>query len=83
MEDILFCIIIVITPFRDVVPPIRDAIDVIGHVESWSKTSIVSRVSSTHKSIIKMHFGVSQEKLSLFGRIIRPCWVIRLIHLLV
>ena len=32
MEDILFCIIIFTTPFRDVVPLIRDAIDVIGHL---------------------------------------------------
>ena len=33
-EAILFCIVIVITPFGDVVPSIRDVIDVIGHVKS-------------------------------------------------
>ena len=33
-EDIIFCIIIVITPSGDVVPPIRDGIDVTGHVKS-------------------------------------------------
>ena len=32
-EDILFCIIIVITPYRDVVPPIRDVIDIFGHAK--------------------------------------------------
>ena len=63
MEDILF--IIIITPSIDVVPPIRDAIDVFVHVKSWDKTPIVIRVSSTHKSIIKMYFGVSQEKSGL------------------
>ena len=65
MEDILFCTIISITPLRDVYPPIRDVIDVIGHVKSWGKASIASQVSSTHKSIIKMYFGVSQEKSAM------------------
>ena len=55
-QDILFCIIIIITPSKDVVPPIRDVIDVFGHVKTWGKTSIVSWVISTHKSIIKMYF---------------------------
>ena len=61
MEDILFCIIIVITPFGYVVPSIRDVIDVFGHVKPWGKTFVVSRVSSTHKSIIKMYFDSSKE----------------------
>ena len=39
-----------------IVPPIRDFIDLFGHVKSCGKTSIVSWVSSTHKSIIKMYF---------------------------
>ena len=56
MEDILFCIIIIITPSRDVVPPIRDAIDVFGHVKPWGKTFVVTLVSSTDKSIIEMYF---------------------------
>ena len=42
MEDILFCIIIVITSSRDGVPSIRDAIDVFGHVKYWGKTFVVS-----------------------------------------
>ena len=50
--------IIVITPFKDVVPQIRDFIDVIGHVKYWGKISIVSQVISTHKIIIKMYFWV-------------------------
>ena len=55
MEDILFCIIIIIiSPSEDVVPLIKDIIDVIGHVKSWGKTSVVSWVSSTHKSVIQM-----------------------------
>ena len=33
-EDITFCTIIINTPFEDVVPSIRDVIDVIGHVKS-------------------------------------------------
>ena len=48
MEDILFCIIIVITHFRDSVTPVMDVIDVIGDVNYWGKFSVVSRVSSTH-----------------------------------
>ena len=61
MEDILFCIIIVITPFGSVVPSIRDFIDVFGHVKTWGKTFVVIRASSTHKSIIKMYFDSSKE----------------------
>ena len=76
MEFILFCIIIVITPSRDVVSPIRDVIDVFGHVKYWGKTSIASRVSSTHKSIIKMYFLVFQVKLTLEARRSQPIWVI-------
>ena len=34
MEDVLFCIVIVIPSFGDVVPQGRDVIDVIGHVKS-------------------------------------------------
>ena len=45
--------------FEDVFPPIRDAIDVIGHVKSWGKTFVVSQVNSTHKIIIKIYFYVS------------------------
>ena len=60
MQYIIFCIIIVITHSRDVVPPIRDVIDVFGHVNSLGKTfvvrSVVSWVSSTYKSIINMYF---------------------------
>ena len=56
MKDILFCIISVITPSIDVVPLIRDVIDVIGHVNYRGKISVVIRVSSTHKSNIKMYF---------------------------
>ena len=48
--------IVYITPFGDVVPPIRDFIDVFGHVKSRGKTSTISQVSSTHKSIFKMYF---------------------------
>ena len=62
MEDILFCIIIIISPFIDVVPSIRDVIDVFGHVKFWGKTFVVSRVCSTQKSIIKIYFWVSQNK---------------------
>ena len=72
MEDILFCIIIVITPSRYVVPTIRDVIYVFVHVNSWGKTPIVSRVSSTHKSIIKMYFLVSQGNSALIGWRSRP-----------
>ena len=80
MEDILFCIIIVITPFWDGVPPIRDVIDVISHVKSWGKTFVVSRVSGTHKSIIKMYFWVPQGKSSLIGMIVWLSWVIIILH---
>ena len=48
MEDILFCIIIVITPSKDVVPLIRDVIDVFGHIKYPGKTSVVIQVNSTH-----------------------------------
>ena len=34
VEDITFCTIIVTTPFGDVVPLIKDVIDVNGHVKS-------------------------------------------------
>ena len=52
MEDILFfIIIIIITPFGDVVPPIRDVIDAFGHAKCWGKTFVISQVSSIHKSI--------------------------------
>ena len=55
MEDILFCIIISsISPYVYFVPPIRNVIDVFGHVNSLGKTSVVSWVSSIHKGIIKM-----------------------------
>ena len=55
MKIFYFCIIIIIiTPYGDVVPSIRDVNDVIGHVKYWGKTFIVSKVSSTHKNIIKM-----------------------------
>ena len=56
VKYILFCIIIIIIipPFVNVVPSIRDFIDVIGHVKSWGKTYVVSWVNSTHKSINKM-----------------------------
>ena len=70
MKDILFCIIIIILiipPFEDVVPLIGDAIDVIDHVKYWGKTFIVSRVSSTHKSIIKMYFWLFQGKSAKLG----------------
>ena len=67
MKDIIFCSIIFITRFEDVIPPIRDVINVIGHVNYWGKDFIVSQVSSTHKSIIKIYFGVSQEKSALLG----------------
>ena len=40
MEYILFIIIIIITISIDVVPPIRDVIEAIGHVKSWGNTSI-------------------------------------------
>ena len=60
MEDILFCIIMVITPSRYVVPLIRDFIDVIGHVKSLGKTSIVNRVSSTQKVLLKCIFYSSK-----------------------
>ena len=56
MEDILFCIIIVITPFGDVVPLIRDVIDVIVHVKYWGKTFIVIRVNNTTKLLLKYIF---------------------------
>ena len=39
-EDILFCIIIIIPPFGDVVSLIGYVIDVIGHVKSWGKTFV-------------------------------------------
>ena len=87
MAYILFCIIIIIiiiiTPPKYFFPMNKDVIDVFGHLNSWGKTSIVSRVNSTHKSIIKMYFGVSQENLMLFGWRIQPYWVIILLHLLV
>ena len=57
-----------------------DFIDVIGHVKYLGKTSIISRVSSTHKNIIKMFSWVSQEKLALIRRRSRPYWVIRIPH---
>ena len=60
-----FCIIIIISPFGDVVPLIRDVIVVFGYVTSWGKTSIVIWVSSTHKSIINIYFWVSQGKSTL------------------
>ena len=49
MEDILSCTIIIITPFRDVVPPIRDVIDVIGHVKVLRLAYVVIRVNNSHK----------------------------------
>ena len=65
MKNILFCIIIVITPFKEVVPPTRDVTDEFGHVKSLGKTFVVSPVSSTHKSIIKILFCVFQGKSAL------------------
>ena len=61
VKDILCCIIIIISPFRDVFPLIRDGIGVFGHVKYWGKTFVVSRVSSTHKILLKCIFESPKE----------------------
>ena len=66
MEDIIFCIIIIIivivTPSKDVFTLIRDVIDVSGHVKSWGKTSVVSRSVVPTNKLLKFIFESPKER---------------------
>ena len=80
-EDILHCIIIIVfycifivTLFEDVFPPIRDFIIVIGHVNSWGKTSIVNRGNSPEENNVKCIFGHPRGKIDLFRSRSHPYW---------
>ena len=78
MEDILLCIIIVITPSGDVVPPIMDVIDVFDHVKYRGKTSFVSRVNSTYGSQVN---GTNYLWLYCVFKLFAKFYVIHILHM--